>query len=99
MIDRILLNGLWQGAFVTAVAALVAWCLPQRQAATRYAVWLTALVALAALPVALVWRPDAAIPALPSAVVHGAMVVSNASAQTAAAGGSWLAMLWLAGVV
>lgn len=99
MIDRILLNGLWQGAFVTAVAALVAWCLPQRQAATRYAVWLTALLALAALPVALVWRPDAAIPALPSAVVHGAMVVSNASAQTAAAGGSWLAMLWLAGVV
>ncbi|MBV9028311.1 MAG: hypothetical protein JO311_06800 [Candidatus Eremiobacteraeota bacterium] len=98
MIDRILLNGLWQGAFVAAVGALVAWCLPQRQAATRYAVWLTSLLAIAALPIVLVWRPDAPIPALPSAVVHGAVIVSNASAQTAAAGGSWLAMLWLAGV-
>ena len=98
MIDRILLNGLWQGAFVTAVAALVAWCLPQRQAATRYAVWLSSLVAVAVLPIVFVWQPYAAIPTLPPVLVHGASVVSNASAQTVAAGGSWLAIVWLAGV-
>ena len=45
-----LLNGLWQGALIVAVAAAITVLVPQRYAATRYAVWFAALVALAVVP-------------------------------------------------
>lgn len=51
MIVRVLLAGLWQGGAIVAIAYLVSWGVPRRNATTRYAVWFTALLALVALPV------------------------------------------------
>ena len=51
MIVRVLLAGLWQGSAIAAIAYLVCWGVPRRNATTRYAVWFTALLALAAVPV------------------------------------------------
>jgi TonB family protein len=51
MIAAALLNGLWQGALVYALAWLVLRFVPTRNATTRYAIWFVALVALAAIPV------------------------------------------------
>ncbi len=98
MIDRVLLDGLWQGALITAIAALVAGRLSRRNAATRYAVWFAALLALAILPVLTVWHPTRAVAALPAPIVHGAAIASRATAATVAASGSWVVLLWLIGV-
>ncbi len=51
MIVRVLLAGLWQGGAIVAIAYLVCWGVPLRNATTRYAVWFTALLALVAIPV------------------------------------------------
>jgi TonB family protein len=51
MILTILLNGLWQGALVVAGTAALLRLLSPRNAATRYAAWFCALVAIAAMPV------------------------------------------------
>jgi TonB family protein len=51
MIFQVLFNGLWQGALITAAGSAVASFLPKRDAATRYALWLTTLIAIAAIPI------------------------------------------------
>ncbi len=47
-----LLNSLWQIAVVTAIAALVCWLMRNSPAAHRHAVWVGALLASVALPLA-----------------------------------------------
>ena len=51
MILTVLVNGLWQGALVVAVTAAALKLLSPRSAATRYAAWFCALVAMFAMPV------------------------------------------------
>ena len=93
-----LLNGLWQGALVAAVAALATRLIPQRHAATRYAVWFAALLALAALPLLSIWHSAPAISVLPSPVTRTASTPSLVTARAASAGGPWLALAWDAGL-
>ena len=93
-----LLNGLWEGALVAALAALATALLPQRHAATRYAVWFAALVALAALPLLSFWHASPAIAALPMQISHTAATPSVVTARAATAGGPWLPLIWGAGV-
>lgn len=93
-----LLNSLWQGAFVVAVAVLVTAFVPQRHAATRYAVWFVSLVALAALPLIghfLFTAPPAAIPI---AVMRTMTVASHVTQRAADASGRWFWVVWLTGV-
>jgi beta-lactamase regulating signal transducer with metallopeptidase domain len=97
MIDTVLLNGLWQGGLIVAIAALTTAFVPKHQAATRYAVWFAALIALAILPLVSVLHP-AAIAALPTPVAHTAATPSLVTAQAVSASGSWLLAFWLAGV-
>lgn len=51
MILTVLLNGLWQGALIVGGTALVLQVFAPRSAATRYAAWFCALVAILAMPV------------------------------------------------
>jgi TonB family protein len=100
MTDTILLNTLWQGALVVSIAALMSRFVPQPQAATRYAVWFASLIALAILPVlTTLWQPMPSVPVVPTIVVHTATATTRATQQAANAGGTWLAALWLAGVI
>jgi bla regulator protein blaR1 len=98
MIDTVLLNGLWQGALVVAVAAAATAILSRRQAATRYALWFSSLIALAVLPIVSIWHPGPALAPLPPALVHTAAATSLAASRAAGAGGTWLALIWLGGV-
>jgi TonB family protein len=52
MILRVLFDGLWQGAAIVAIAYLVTRVVSRRNAATRYAVWFAALIALVVVPLA-----------------------------------------------
>ncbi|HTU71785.1 MAG TPA: M56 family metallopeptidase [Candidatus Baltobacteraceae bacterium] len=99
MIDTFLLDGLWQGALVAAVAALVTVLLPQRHAATRYAVWFAALLTLVMLPVVSQWHPAPAIATLPAPVANTAKATALVTARAAGASGAWLLSVWLAGVL
>ncbi len=94
MIDTALLNGLWQGALIVAIAALATWKIPQGHAATRHAVWFAALVALAVVPIVSLLHPAPAIAALPAPAAAPSLV----TAKAASAGGSWLLYFWLAGL-
>jgi beta-lactamase regulating signal transducer with metallopeptidase domain len=98
MIDTVLLNGLWQGALIAAIAALTTLLVPQRHAATRYAVWFSALLALAILPIASLWHPAPAFATLPNPIAHTSAATSLVTAKAASASGSWLMLVWLAGV-
>lgn len=98
MMSAVLLDTLWQGAFVAGIAALLTFLLPQRHAATRYAVWFIGLLALAILPLSSLWHPPAAFGSLPTSVVHTASTASRVTQQAATASGSWLVWFWLAGV-
>jgi bla regulator protein blaR1 len=94
---QVLLNSLWQGAFVVAIAAGVIALVPQRNAATRYGVWFVALAAMALLPLSgMVSFGDSS--AIPSAVIRTTSVVSHVASAAANATGFWLAALWLAGI-
>lgn len=95
--NEFLIDSLWQGALVTVVAALIVTLVPQRQAATRYAVWFAALLALAVLPMLSVWDSTQMIATPATPVVHIASAASRATAQAAEASGSWLVFAWLAG--
>ena len=97
MIVTVLLSGLWQGALIVAVAALTTLFVPKQHAATRYAVWFAALIALATVPVVSMLRSAPAITALP-AMAHTAATPSLVTARAASASGSWLLIFWLAGV-
>lgn len=94
MIDTVLLNGLWQGGLIVAIAALATLRIPQRHAATRHAVWFAALVALVVVPIVSMWHPAPAISTLPVPAAAPSLV----TARAASAGGSWLLYFWLAGV-
>jgi beta-lactamase regulating signal transducer with metallopeptidase domain len=96
---EVLLDSLWQGAFVVAIAAAVTAFVPQRHAATRYAVWFATLVALAALPLISHFLFGAPPAAIPSAVTRTTAVASHATQRAADAGGSWFWAVWLAGVL
>ncbi|HTV93793.1 MAG TPA: M56 family metallopeptidase [Verrucomicrobiae bacterium] len=91
--DALLLSGLWQGAPIAAIAWLVTLALPRRHAATRYAVWFTALLALAIVPLVTLWHTDP-LPALPAPVVITASATTAATAHVANLAGLWLALLW-----
>ena len=96
MIVTVLLNGVWQGAFVVAIAAAITALVPQRHAATRYAVWFVALLALAFLPVLTLWHPTPEVTTLTPLVFSK----TTALAERATADNSWwLIALWIAGTI
>ena len=92
-----LLNGLWQGALIVAVAAAITILVPQRYAATRYAVWFAALVALAVVPLSGLLSLG-----LPQGTVFFSLsrtttVATHVVSRAAGASGVWLGLLWAAG--
>ncbi len=95
---EVLLNSLWQGAFVVAVAAGVTGFVPQRHAATRYAVWFVALLALALLPIASQFSFGESASAIPSSVIRTTSVASHVTQAAASTSGFWLAIAWVAGI-
>lgn len=97
MIDA-LLNSLWQGALIVAVAAGVTAFVPERHAATRYAVWYAALIALVVLPLSGLISFGQAALAIPGSVVRPASIASHVAEQAASANGLWFAAAWLLGV-
>jgi len=97
MIADALLNGLWQGLLIVAIAGLVTVFVPQRHAATRYAVWFVALLALAVMPLLTLWHPTPEINTLTPPVI---VTNTTAIAARATSGNSgWIIALWLAGVL
>lgn len=86
------------GALIAGIAWLVTRIVPARDAATRYALWYAALVALTIVPVATLWRP-LGVPPLPPSIVHVSSAASNATITAAGASGAWLVALWLAGTL
>lgn len=99
MIASFLLDSLWQGALIVAIAACLTCFVPRRHAATRHALWFAALLALAVLPPVSQWHPAAPIGALPTSIVRTAAAASHATQSAASAGGNWLLALWAAGVL
>ncbi len=93
-----LLNGLWQGALVVAVAGGVIAFVPRHHAATRYAVWFASLVALVILPFAGRFSFGAPPSMIPSTVISTTTLVKHATVRAASDGGWILLALWLAGV-
>ena len=94
MID-ILLNGLWQGAFIVLVATLITMFVPKRHAATRYAVWFAALLALIVVPIVTLWHPNPPIAVTPPVIVTSTTAIA---ARATSDNGWWMSALWLAGV-
>jgi beta-lactamase regulating signal transducer with metallopeptidase domain len=99
MIDTALLNSLWQGALVTAIAAVTAAFLPKHHAASRYTVWLTALAGLVAVPVITALHPPYATTLLPAVVTQTTVATSVVTQRAADATGPWLTWLWSLGVL
>ena len=99
MMDAALLNSLWQGALVTALAAATAAFLPKHHAASRYAVWFIALAGLIAVPLMTAWHPPYAAALLPAVVTQTTAVTSVVTQRAANAGGPWLTALWALGVL
>ncbi|HTX58722.1 MAG TPA: M56 family metallopeptidase [Verrucomicrobiae bacterium] len=97
MMNAILLDGLWEGAIIAAIAAGATALLPQRHAATRYAVWFAALVALALVPVATVWHPAPAFAPLPIPIAYTTGATILVADKAASATGVWLLAVWLIG--
>jgi bla regulator protein BlaR1 len=95
---EVLLDSLWQGAFVVAIAAGIAAFVPQRHAATRYTVWFVALFALAILPIASRFSLGEPSLAIPSSVIHSTNVASQVTEAAASSLGFWLAAAWAAGI-
>ncbi len=96
MIVTVLLNGLWQGALVVAIAAIITALVPQRHAATRYAVWFVALLALALLPVLTLWHPTPEVTTLTPIVFSKTTALA---ARATADNSWWLIALWIAGTI
>lgn len=93
MIETVLLNGLWQGAIIVAVAAVAARFVA-RSASTRYAVWLCGLLAIALTPIASSINLGAPVPYTPiAAPIHAA-----ASFTAHASNWQWLIVVWAIGV-
>lgn len=99
MIDTALLNSLWQGALVTAIAAIAAAFLPKHHAASRYTVWLTGLAGLVAVPLMTAWHPPYAAALLPAVVTQTTAATSIVTQRAADSSGPWLTVLWAFGVL
>ncbi|WP_164928677.1 M56 family metallopeptidase [Gloeobacter violaceus] len=78
-IAEALLNGLWQGALLTAVVAMPMASAKRLNAATRYAVWCAVLVTVAVLPLV-----SGRLPTVPAPVPKGVERVVPASAVAGA---------------
>jgi beta-lactamase regulating signal transducer with metallopeptidase domain len=99
MMDTALLNSLWQGGLVVAIAAITAALLPKHHAASRYTVWLTALAGLVAVPLITAFHPQYAAPLLPAVVTQTTVATSVVTQRAADASGPWLIALWALGVL
>jgi beta-lactamase regulating signal transducer with metallopeptidase domain len=99
MIDTALLNSLWQGALVTAIAAVTAAFLPRHHAASRYTVWLTALAGLVAVPLITAFHPPYAATIVPTVVAQTNAATTDVTQRAADAGGPWLTILWALGAL
>ena len=97
MMNAILLSGLWQGGFIAAMAAIITSLVPRRHAATRHAVWFSALIALATVPILSVWHPFSMASSVPPPVAHVTVATSAVTAKAATFSGNWLMIVWLAG--
>jgi len=109
MIVTALVNGLWQGAPIFAIACLLSLVVPKRNAATRYALWFATLLALTVVPV-MSAAPGAGARLLAALAAHPAALTYKISLVPAAPfvhsanawfdrWTPWLVALWLAGVV
>jgi beta-lactamase regulating signal transducer with metallopeptidase domain len=86
------LNGLWLGTLIAALAAILIRLLPRPNAATRYAIWFTALVLVLASP-ALLLIPRSEAVAVPTAAAASVPVtVPVTAAWPVYAGLAWLAI-------
>lgn len=94
MIGTLLLDTLWQGALVVLVGAALVAFIPQRNAATRYAVWFVVLLALGMVPLATLWQP---LGSPPSSLIHATSAASRVTQRAAHASGWYLTIAWLAG--
>jgi TonB family protein len=105
----VLFNGLWQGALLTGAAYTVSRMLPARDAVTRYALWLTTLLAIGIIPLitTLLRRPFAFHDFVPSnaAAAHVSIQLVALSTQAThdvnllATMVPWLVVLWAAGSI
>ncbi|MBV8638925.1 MAG: energy transducer TonB [Candidatus Eremiobacteraeota bacterium] len=104
MTVAILFDGLWQGVIICGIAAILARMLSRESAATRCAVWFSALLAVAVIPVVTVMWP-VHLHALDSSVSAGASsrVRITLIALSNAADRSWVVWpvvaVWLCGAV
>jgi TonB family protein len=94
----VLLDSLWQGALVVAVAAGFTAIVPQRHAATRYAVWFASLIALALVPLSGRFSFGNYASAIPGSVIRVTGAAAHATHQAASTDAGWLAAVWIAGV-
>src|SRR5579875_2810117 len=109
MTALVLFNGLWQGALLAVFGYAVTLLLPKRDAATRYAIWFTTLVGIAAIPVITTVLPSpfaAHYPIAHSGVgsnvsIHLLALTEPTTTQHAALAGfvPWLLALWILGVL
>jgi D-alanyl-D-alanine endopeptidase (penicillin-binding protein 7) len=99
MMDTVLVNSLWQGGLITAIAAIAAAFLPKHHAASRYTVWLTALAGLVAVPLITALNPPYPLAVLPAVVTQTTAATSIVAQRAADAGGLWLTALWALGVL
>jgi beta-lactamase regulating signal transducer with metallopeptidase domain len=92
-----LLNSLWQGAIVLAIAAAINVLVPAHHAASKYLVWLVALLAIAVVPAYTAFAPQEVYPAIPGVVVKASSATSGVVTQAADYAGLWLLAAWIAG--
>ena len=97
MIVTILLNSLWQGAIVVAIAAIVSAMARSASASTKYALWFAALLALVLVPVVSSLNLLGLVAPLPASAISSPIrAVSGAAAH--AASWNWLIAAWCIGV-
>jgi D-alanyl-D-alanine endopeptidase (penicillin-binding protein 7) len=99
VIATALLNSLWQGALIVAIAAIVNALVPAHHAASRYLVWLTALAALVVVPVSTAFAPQDAYDAVPAVLVTASAATSAVVTRAADSASSWLLLPWVLGVL
>jgi beta-lactamase regulating signal transducer with metallopeptidase domain len=98
MIATALLDSLWQGALIFVIAAAIDVFVPKHHAASKYLVWLVALLAIAIVPAYSAFSPQAAYPAMPGVVVKASAVTNGVVTRAADSLSFWLIAAWVAGV-
>jgi TonB family protein len=108
MILRVLFDSVWQGAAIVGIAYLIGRSVPRGNAATRYAVWFAALLALIAVPLLSVFSHAGALlvaalrPAGASSGWTYSLVPAQSLVQDAAGfvhpATPWIDGAWAAGV-